>query len=310
MKNLLNIFAGFNAEERKQCIETLKKLDKAITKREQADLEVNAIFEQYGTKQSTPVMPTVEITEDIKKEEKPVKKEVKPNHKVSDVSKLINCGPSQGDNAVLFIEKRRDNKHLWYGQIRISGYIRNFHWSNELDMPIVYGVEGAKDLKECRTLIRSAVYKINPKELLLYDEAPDHPDFGGFHGRQFLQALSQGAYIYLDTKAQLKEEEQKDDDIVAQGYTDDHAFIVRRDREVYWRHYNYVFMKKPFEKSPSKGYDKEQLKANVQLLFDSVYDQFEKYALPYYRKDAKKEQKKENNPTKHEYSDLSTDGLF
>lgn len=229
----------------------------------------------------------------------------KTNHKVSDVKKLIKCGPQEGEDAVLFVEKRKDNKHLWYGQIRLNNYIRNFHWSNELDMPVVYGVEGAASLKEARELIRNAVKEISPKELTMYDSVIDHPEFGGFSGRQYLGALHQGAYIYLTPEAT---DSDKDTDIIAKGYTNGHAFIVRRDQEVFWRNYNYIFSKKPFESTPSKGYDTETLVNNVGLLYDAVCEQFEKLSSAYYRKVATKNEatNNTNNSSKSAVEDATT----
>ena len=89
----------------------------------------------------------------------------KTNHKVSNVKKLINCGPQEGEDAVLFVEKRKNNRHLWYGQIRLNNYVRNFHWSNELDMPVVYGVEVAASLKEARELISGNALSLNNKKV-------------------------------------------------------------------------------------------------------------------------------------------------
>ena len=227
----------------------------------------------------------------IKEEKKQSNKETKANHKVSNVKKLIDCGKSEGENSVLFIEKRRDDKHLWYGQIRIDGYIRNFHWSNELPMPVIYGVESYKSLYTCKDLIEAAVKEIAPKELTLYDKVPDHPDFGGFGARQFLGAIGQGGYIYLSPEYQMG---TGDKDIVAKGYVRNHAFIVRRDGEVFWRNYNYIFSKKPFESTPSKGYDLKGMCNDVEILFNEVCNQYDKAASAYFRKDSKRD----NNDTK------------
>lgn len=248
-------------------------------------------------------LQTKEEKKETKKEDDKVKSP-KVNHKVSDVKKLINCGESEGENEVLFVEKRRDSKHLWFGQIRISGYIRNFHWSNELSMPVVYGVQNTKDLEECRRLIRQKIESIMPGETIKYDEVPNDPDFGGFHARQFIGAIDQGAYIYLSPAAH--EEDTKDTDIIAKGYVAQHGFIVRKDGEVYWRHYNYIFSKKPFEKTPSKGFDAEQMQKDVQVLFDAVCNQFDKYAAAY----NKTEEKKQNEIPEEDVYTQDTSGLF
>ena len=248
----------------------------------------NELAELLGNKEVKYVAP---VTPEPKEEKKQSNKETKANHKVSDVKKLINCGKSEGENSVLFIEKRRDDKHLWYGQIRIDGYIRNFHWSNELPMPVIYGVESYKSLYTCKDLIEAAVKEIAPKELTLYDKVPDHPDFGGFGARQFLGAIGQGGYIYLSPEYQMG---TGDKDIVAKGYVRNHAFIVRRDGEVFWRNYNYIFSKKPFESTPSKGYDLKGMCNDVEILFNEVCNQYDKAASAYFRKDSKRD----NNDTK------------
>lgn len=202
-----------------------------------------------------------------------VKREVKENHKVNNTNKLISCGPNTGANAVLFIEKRRDNKHLWYGQIRFNNYVRNFHWSNELPLPTVYGIENFESLKAANELIRAAVKAIDPKELTKYNQVPDLPEFGAYKARQFYGALEQGAYIYMSPEMQTG---TKDDDVVCKGYVCDHAFILRRNGDVQWRHYNYINSKKPFESTPSNHYNEKQMMDDVQKLYNAVYEQYEK----------------------------------
>ena len=69
----------------------------------------NELAALLGNKEVKYVAPIVEDTKPEIKEQPEVKadeskKEVKANHKVSDVKKLINCGPSEGNNEVLFVE--------------------------------------------------------------------------------------------------------------------------------------------------------------------------------------------------------------
>lgn len=279
------------------------------TEDEETKAELHAIKEMISNleNENTELKKRLEQAKEEKteiKKESDVVKSPKVNHKVSDVKKLINCGASEGENEVLFVEKRRDSKHLWFGQIRISGYIRNFHWSNELSMPVVYGVQHTKDLEECRRLIRQKIESIMPGETIKYDEVPNDPDFGGFHARQFIGAIDQGAYIYLSPAAH--EEDTKDTDIIAKGYVAQHGFIVRKDGEVYWRHYNYIFSKKPFEKTPSKGFDAEQMQKDVQILFDAVCNQFDKFKAAY----EKTEAKKQNEIPEEDVYTQDTSGLF
>lgn len=250
-------------------------------------------YEEYG--------PTNKFHKEEKKQET---KKAKANHKVSDVKKLIKCGPSEGDNAVLFVEKRKDNKHLWYGQIRYNNQIRNFHWSNELPMAIVYGIESFADLKDANELIKAAVKEISPKELIKYDQVLDHADFGGCKARFYYGALEQGAFIYLTPEAH---DSDKETDIVAKGYTDKHAFIVRRDGEVFWRHYNYIFSKKPFESTPSKGFDIKLMCEDVDILFEAVCRKYDKAASKEARKAVKVTNDNNNNNSSNNNDPMSAD---
>ena len=236
------------------------------------EFEINRLKEKANKK-------TVVYVEDEKVEETP-KSTVKPNTKVSNTKKLVNCGPDNGEDEVLFTEKRKDSKHLWLGQIRIDNEIRNFHWSNELQLPTVYGVKSLESLGKANELIRAAVKAINAKELTKYDMVPDHPEFGGFKARHFYGALNQGAYIFMTPEAQ---EEGKETDVVFKGYVNMHAFIVNRSGDVFWRHYNYINSKKPFEKTPSKGFNAEQMLKDVETLADAVMEQYDKAASKYAR---------------------------
>lgn len=248
-------------------------------------------YEEYG--------PTNKFHKEEKKQEPK-----KANHKVSDVKKLINCGPSEGNNEVLFVEKRKDNKHLWYGQIRYNNQIRNFHWSNELPLAIVYGIESFENLKDANELIKDAVKEVSPKELIKYDQVLDHADFGGCKARFYYGALEQGAFIYLTPEAH---DSDKETDIVAKGYTDKHAFIVRRDGEVFWRHYNYIFSKKPFESTPSKGFDIKLMCEDVDILFEAVYRKYDKAASKEARKAVKVTNDNNNNNSSNNNDPMTAD---
>lgn len=220
------------------------------------------------------------------REVKEVKEETKeqPKAKATKNCKLINCGPNKGEDEVLFIEKRKNNLHLWYGQIRIDNEVRNFHWSNELQKPVVYGVNNLASLTTSNELIREAVNAIDSKELTKYDMVPDHPEFGGFKARHYYGALEQGAYIYMTPLAQ--DEDGKEDDIVFKGYINKHAFVIWRNGEIRWRHYNYINMNKPFERSASKGFNTEQMTKDVDVLASKVLEQFERAASKTYRRNA------------------------
>lgn len=215
--------------------------------------------------------------------DKVVEKQPKAKEKAVRNNRYVNCGPNKGDNEVVFIEKRKDNLHLWSGQIRIDNEIRNFHWSNELQKPVVYGVESLASLTTSNELIREAVNTIDSKELTKYDMVPDHPDFGGFKARHYYGALEQGAYIYMTPLAQ---EDGKEEDIVFKGYINKHAFVVWRNGEVRFRHYNYINMTKPFEKHASKGFNTVQMLKDIDTLSEKVLEQFEKAASKEYRRNA------------------------
>ena len=199
-------------------------------------------------------------------------KRTEPNHKVSDVTKLIKCEHQEGKDEVLFLEKRKDSKHLWFGQIRINNNIRNFSWSNELPLPVVYGIENMESLKTARDIIVEAVKAVNPKELELYDAVPDDPAFGGFSGRFYYDRLSEGEFLYVSPV--IDDEEGKPEDVICKGYINDHAFIIRRDLEIRWRHYNYVFKKQPFEMRPSKGYDEKEMRDALTELYKEAIIKF------------------------------------
>jgi hypothetical protein len=307
MNEALNNANNENAklmEELMQAEENNMMLEGKVTAYE---FKINKLKEEANKK-------TVVFVEDEKVEEAP-KSTVKPNTKVSNTKKLVNCGPDEGEDEVLFTEKRRDSKHLWLGQIRIDNEIRNFHWSNELQLPTVYGVKSLESLNKANDLIRAAVKAINAKELTKYDMVPDcDPDFGGFKARHFYGALNQGAYIYMTPDLQI--EDGKDTDVIYKGYVNMHAFIVNRNGEVFWRHYNYINSKKPFEKTPSKGFNAEQMLKDVELLVDYVYDQFENAKAKYESKQARqshqttkeKPQKVENTAEGLANADIS--GLF
>ena len=259
-------------EEKDKEIETLKEEnesleEKYVTTKNMANKYANELIKEREVK---------EVKEETK--EQPKTKEKAPKN-----NKLINCGPSKGEDEVVFIEKRKDNLHLWYGQIRIDNEIRNFHWSNELQKPVVYGVESLASLTTSNELIREAVNAIDSKELTKYDMVPDHPDFGGFKARHYYGALEQGAYIYMTPLAQ---EDGKEEDIVFKGYINKHAFVVWRNGEVRFRHYNYINMKKPFEKHASKGFNTEQMLKDIDTLSAKVLEQFEKAASKEYRRNA------------------------
>lgn len=241
--------------------------------------EENTTLKQMANKYANELIKEREVQE-VKEE---TKEQPKAKEKVVRNNKLINCGPSVGDNEVLFIEKRRNNLHLWYGQIRIDNEIRNFHWSNELQKPVVYGVASLASLATSNELIREAVKAIDSKELTKYDMVPDHPDFGGFKARHYYGALEQGAYIYMTPAAQ---EDGKEEDIVFKGYINKHAFVVWRNGEVRFRHYNYINMTKPFEKHASKGFNTEQMMKDIDTLANTVLEQFEKAASKTYRRNA------------------------
>ena len=289
-KEYENVYCGECQEETKQEILNTKELKCTVC---------GETWERFTEEEivKTKEEPKPETKKGADK--KVTKKETKVNHKVSNVNKLVKCGHDEGENEVLFVEKRRDNKHLWYGQVRMNNEIRNFHWSNELPLPTVYGIENMESLKEANELIKAAVKAIDPKELTRYSQVPDDIDFGACKARHFYGALHQGAYIYMSPEMQAKN--PKDTDIICKGYVCDHAFIVRRDGEVYWRHYNYIFSKKPFEHTASKGYNTKQMLNDVQILFDKVEDQFAKEQSKYERKQAKKNTKEDNkDKTKEE----------
>lgn len=223
------------------------------------------IAPQTEVKPVTPIVPVTQEQEEIKESKK-------ENHKVSNVNKLTGCGPDKGDDEVLFIEKRKDSKHLWFGQIRMNNIIRNFHWSNELELPIVYGIESKDSLVKASNLIRTTIGKISPKELTMYDSLMDHEYTGGFKARQYYEELSKGSYIYATPQVSVIDGEiaYKEDEIIFKGYINNHAFIINSAGDVFWRNYNFIFSKKPFERTVSKGYDQSQMEDEIEDMASKV----------------------------------------
>lgn len=243
-------------------------------------LDLGELQEQIALMLGEPVTKEVEVTKETivvpEVKETPAAKETKEvNHKVSDVNKLTDCGSNKGQDEVLFIEKRKDSKHLWFGQVRINNVARNFHWSNELELPIVYGIESKELLVKASDLIRKAVGKISPKELTMYDKLMDHEFTGGFKARQYYDALSSGAYIYATPHVNVVdgEIEYGEGEIVFKGYVDGHAFIINAAGNVFWRNYNYIFSKKPFETTVSKGYNQAQMEDTIEKMTNKVETQ-------------------------------------
>lgn len=222
----------------------------------------------------TKEQPVVKAAEQKKGEDAEIK-ETKNN-------RYIKCGNSKGNDEVLFIEKRYDDKHTWAGQIRINNEVRNFHWSNQLSKPVVYGVDSMEALALCNDLIKSSVKFIDSKELTKYEKVDRYnPEYGDFEGRHYYDCIDKGEYIYLSPEFHLCD---GDHDIICKGYLNHHAFVVRRDLEVFWRHYDFINMKKPFEHSPSKDYPAEAMMARVGELVEAVVTQFNAKEDEFYNK--------------------------
>ena len=222
--------------------------------------------------------------------DKVVKKQ--PKQKNFNTKGMIKCGENTGDDCVLFISKDVTGKK-YYGQIRIDNYVRNFYWSCTSRYALVYGVTSKDSLVRATELIKMQVPK---EERNKRDIEETHPVLPQWPGRYYYNELANDSFIYITTDNGY--EEAEDNTIIYKGYYNNHAFVVRKDGEVFWRHYNYVFMKKPYEKTPSKGYDLNEMINGVSELIDKAVTHFERTEAAHAAKENKAKAKDIKSNTK------------
>ena len=165
----------------------------------------------------------------------------------------------------------------------MNNQIRNFWWSCTNRKALVYGIEDLDSLTRATEIIKMAV----PKEERNKRDIDDlHPALPQWEGRYYYNKLSDDAFAYVTTDYGY--EEATEDSIIFKGYYNKHAFIVRADGEIFWRHYNYVFMKKPFESTPSKGFDAQAMANGVSELVEKAVKHFERSEAVFHAKENKK----------------------
>lgn len=202
-------------------------------------------------------------TQEIKQE---AKRQIKHNNK------MIKCGKNEGDDEIVYIEKIKDDIHTWRGQIRLQNVVYNFHWSNELSLPIVYNVPDLSYVLVASDMIKK---RVGVDECNKYDQLfTNVPELGNYGGRYYYDDLEKGSFIYMTPWFRVEKDEPE---VWFKGYTMDHAFVVFSDKRIYYRNVNYLFAKRPWESTVSKGYDTKEVRRNACRLMKMVIEQFDNY---------------------------------
>ena len=260
----------FQVEAYKALGESLRKIETSIKEAQ----EIAGKIDIKAIEKAQEIKPVKTIKEETKKElnVKEVKQEIKQEAKkqLTKNNKMIKCGKNEGPDEVVYIEKIVNDNHAWRGQIRLQNVVYNFHWSNELSLPVVYN---APDLSYLLTANEMIKEKVGEKECNKYDELfTKSPDLGNYGGRYYYDEIEKGSFIYMTPWFKVETEEPK---VWFKGYTMDHAFIVFSNKRIYYRNVNYIFAKRPWESSVSKGYDTKEVRRNVCKLMKLVIEQFD-----------------------------------
>lgn len=203
------------------------------------------------------------VTQEIKQE---AKRQVKHNNK------MIKCGKNEGDDEIVYIEKIKDDIHTWRGQIRLQNIVYNFHWSNELSLPVVYNVPDLSYVLVASDMIKK---RVGVDECNKYDQLfTNVPELGSYGGRYYYDDLEKGSFIYMTPWFRIEKDEPE---VWFKGYTMDHAFVVFSDKRIYYRNVNYLFAKRPWESTVSKGYDTKEVRRSACRLMKMVIEQFDNY---------------------------------
>lgn len=306
-QNMINRILGgkasieFQVEAFKALGESLDKIESSIKKgREiatkidikviESELELNKEIKPVKT---TTVVKAEEIkpetkeesvvTEPAKKEVTEVKKELNIEKATQEIkqearrqikhnNKMIKCGKNEGDDEVVYIEKIKDDIHAWRGQIRLQNVVYNFHWSNELSLPVVYNVPDLSYVLIANDMIKE---RVGVNEYDKYDQLfTNVPELGNYGGRYYYDDLEKGSFIYMTPWFRVEKDEPE---VWFKGYTMDHAFVVFSDKRIYYRNVNYLFAKRPWETTVSKGYDTKEVRRSACKLMKLVIEQFDNY---------------------------------
>lgn len=306
-QNMINRILGgkasieFQVEAFKALGESLDKIESSIKKgREiatkidikviESELELNKEIKPVKT---TTVVKAEEIKPETKEESvvtEPAKKEVTEAKKELNIekatqeikqeakrqikhnNKMIKCGKNEGDDEVVYIEKIKDDIHAWRGQIRLQNVVYNFHWSNELSLPVVYNVPDLSYVLIANDMIKE---RVGVNEYDKYDQLfTNVPELGNYGGRYYYDDLEKGSFIYMTPWFRVEKDEPE---VWFKGYTMDHAFVVFSDKRIYYRNVNYLFAKRPWETTVSKGYDTKEVRRSACKLMKLVIEQFDNY---------------------------------
>lgn len=203
------------------------------------------------------------VTQEIKQE---IKRQIKHNNK------MIKCGKNEGDDEIVYIEKIKDDIHTWRGQIRLQNIVYNFHWSNELSLPVVYNVPDLSYVLVASDMIKK---RVGVDECNKYDQLfTNVPELGNYGGRYYYDDLEKGSFIYMTPWFRVEKDEPE---VWFKGYTMDHAFVVFSDKRIYYRNVNYLFAKRPWESTVSKGYDTKEVRRSACRLMKLIIEQFDNY---------------------------------
>lgn len=232
-----------------------------VTKAEEVKPEIKE--ESVVTEPAKKELNIEKATQEIKQE---AKRQIKHNNK------MIKCGKNEGDDEIVYIEKIKDDIHTWRGQIRLQNIVYNFHWSNELSLPVVYNVPDLSYVLVASDMIKK---RVGVDECNKYDQLfTNVPELGSYGGRYYYDDLEKGSFIYMTPWFRVEKDEPE---VWFKGYTMDHAFVVFSDKRIYYRNVNYLFAKRPWESTVSKGYDTKEVRRSACRLMKMVIEQFDNY---------------------------------
>lgn len=285
----------FQVEAFKALGENLDKIEAAIKEGKEIATKIDIkVIESELNKEIKPVKTTTVVkAEEVKpetKEESVVKEEVteakkelniekvtqeikqEAKRQVKHNNKMIKCGKNEGDDEIVYIEKIKDDIHTWRGQIRLQNIVYNFHWSNELSLPVVYNVPDLSYVLVASDMIKK---RVGVDECNKYDQLfTNVPELGSYGGRYYYDDLEKGSFIYMTPWFRIEKDEPE---VWFKGYTMDHAFVVFSDKRIYYRNVNYLFAKRPWESTVSKGYDTKEVRRSACRLMKMVIEQFDNY---------------------------------
>lgn len=258
--------------------ESLAKIEEEIKKGNKIIVNTKTIEETLNKeiKEKPIVTESEEVRAETKKElnvEK-AKKEIKEEAKkqINKNNKMISCGENKGTDEIVYIEKVKNDIHTWRGQIRLENVIYNFNWSNELSLPIIYNAPDLSYILVANDMIKE---RVGIDECNKYDQLfTNVPELGNYGGRYYYDEIENGSFIYMTPWFRIKTEEPE---VWFKGYTMDHAFVVFSDKRIYYRNVNYLFAKRPWEKTVSKGYDTKEVRRSACRLMKLIIEQFENY---------------------------------